>query len=133
MEIKIDQVSYSDITVIMYHYVREIKKSSYKNIKGLETKYFIEQIKYLHKNYNIIRTEQLIESIQNNLKLPSKALLLTFDDGYADHFNNVFPVLKEYNIQGSFYIPAKVVIDNEVLDVNKIHFILASETNTTRI
>ena len=133
MEIKIDQVSNSDITVVMYHYVRDIKKSFYNNIKGLETKCFIEQIKYLNKNYNIIKMEELIESIENNLKLPSKALLLTFDDGYADHFNNVFPVLKEYSIQGSFYIPAKVVIDNEVLDVNKIHFILASETNTTRI
>jgi peptidoglycan/xylan/chitin deacetylase (PgdA/CDA1 family) len=133
MEIKIDQVSYSDITVVMYHYVRDIKKSSYKNIKGLETKCFIEQIKYLKKNYNIIRIEELIESIEKKIKLPPKALLLTFDDGYADHFKNVFPVLKEFNIQGSFYIPAKAVIYNEVLDVNKLHFILASETNTTKI
>ena len=77
--------------------------------------------------------EELIESVKNNLKLPSKALLLTFDDGYADHFNNVFPVLKEYNIQGSFYIPAKTVIDHQVLDVNKLHFILASETNFIKI
>ena len=133
METKIDQVSYSDVTVIMYHYVRGIKNSSYKNIKGLETRYFSEQIKYLCKNYNIIRIEELIESIENNLKLPSKALLLTFDDGYYDHFKNVFPILKEHNVQGSFYIPAKAIIDHKVLDVNKIHFILASQTNYKKI
>ena len=57
METKTDQANYSDITVIMYHYVRGIKKSLYKNIKGLETNCFIEQIKYLSKNYNIIRIE----------------------------------------------------------------------------
>ena len=133
METKIDQANYSDITVIMYHYVRDIKKSLYKNIKGLETNCFIEQIKYLNKNYNVIRMEELIESMKNNLKLPTKALLLTFDDGYVDHFNNVFPVLEEYNIQGSFYIPAKTVIDHQVLYVNKIHFILASEINSIKI
>jgi peptidoglycan/xylan/chitin deacetylase (PgdA/CDA1 family) len=133
MEIKIDQVSFSDVTVVMYHYVRHIKKSSYKNIKGLETKSFINQIKYLRKNYNIIRIEDLIDSIKNKSQLPSKALLLTFDDGYSDHFHNVFPVLKKFNIQGSFYIPAKAIIDHQVLDVNKIHFILASEINTIKL
>ena len=95
METKIDQVSFSDVTVVMYHYVRHIKKSSYKNIKGLETKSFINQIKYLRKNYNIIRIEDLIDSIKKKSQLPSKALLLTFDDGYSDHFHNVFPVLKK--------------------------------------
>ncbi len=116
----------SDISVIMYHYVRDIKNSSFPAIKGLELNLFVEQIQYLKKHYHFVTTEEIIDSINNNTKLPSKAVLLTFDDGYKDHYQNVFPILHDLKIQGSFYIPAKTVIDRQVLDVNKIHFILAS-------
>jgi len=53
-------------------------------------------------------------------------LLLTFDDGYKDHFEFVFPILDELGIQGSFFPPVKAIQEYQVLDVNKIHFILAS-------
>lgn len=117
------------VTIIMYHYVREIEQSRYPNIKGLEIKQFKEQIVYLNKHYIFITMEQLIDSIYNNSLLPDKAVLLTFDDAYIDHFTQVFPVLLENNIQGSFFPPAKAIKENTVLDVNKIHFILASCEN----
>lgn len=52
--------------------------------------------------------------------------MLTFDDAYIDHFTNVFPILKKHHIQGAFYPPVKAITEHRVLDVNKIHFILAS-------
>ena len=39
---------------------------------------------------------------------------------------SVFLILQRKGIQGSFFPPAKAIIENKVLDVNKIHFILAS-------
>ncbi len=53
-------------------------------------------------------------------------MLLTFDDAYKDHFDYVFPYLEHEHIQGAFYAPVKAVTENTVLDVNKIHFILAA-------
>lgn len=122
--------SNNKVTIIMYHYVREIEKSRYPNIKGLEARNFKEQIIYLKKHYNFITMEQFIDSIDLKITLPPKSVLLTFDDGYIDHFTQVFPILVEQNIQGSFYIPVKTVIHNKLLDVNKIHFILSSCTDT---
>lgn len=58
--------------------------------------------------------------------LPDNALLLTFDDGYIDNYLTAYPLLKERGMQGSFFIPAKTFTENVLLDVNKIHFILAS-------
>lgn len=58
--------------------------------------------------------------------LPEKALLLTFDDGYIDNFTVAFPLLKERKMQGAFFIPGKTITENVLLDVNKIHFVLAS-------
>jgi hypothetical protein len=58
--------------------------------------------------------------------VPEHPVLLTFDDAYADHFETVFPILHHEGIQGAFYPPVKAITEHTVLDVNKIHFILAS-------
>ena len=117
----------------MYHYVRDLKYSRYPDIKGLDISLFYEQIKYLKKHYQFITMEMLMDSIENNKSLPNKSILLTFDDAYSEHFNYVFPFLDKHKIQGSFFPPVKAITENKVLDVNKIHFILASENNKSKI
>ncbi len=114
------------LNIVMYHYVRDLNNSRYPEIKGLDLSLFKQQIKFLNTNFNIISPEMLIDAVENNTSLPDKSILLTFDDGYIDHYTNVFPVLKEYNLSGVFSVPAKVIEKNKVLDVNKIHFLLAS-------
>ncbi len=123
----------NNLTIVMYHYVRDLKNSRYPDIKGLDIDLFKEQINYLRKHYNIISMEEVIYSIDNQDKIPKKSVLLTFDDAYAEHYNNVFPILDKYKIQGSFYTPAKAIIEHTVLDVNKIHFILASVKEKNQI
>lgn len=114
------------LTIIMYHYVRDLKNSRYPGIKGLQTELFKEQIGYLKKHYNFVKIEEVIAAFAGEYELPNHPVLLTFDDAYADHFNTVFPILKHEGIQGAFYAPVKAITENKVLNVNKIHFILAS-------
>ena len=123
----------NNLTVVMFHYVRDLKNSRYPQIKGLDRELFIEQIEYLMRHYNFVTMEQVIAAKRGNSNLPEKAILLTFDDGYSDHFNLVYPILKNRGIQGSFFAPIKALTENIVLDVNKIHFILASCDNVRKI
>ena len=108
----------------MYHYVRELKSSKYPRIKGLDYSYFLDQIDYLKKTYRILSIEDFINNDFDNSK---KNCVLTFDDGYIDHYEYVFPTLIENNIKGAFYIPVDTINENVLLDVNLIHIILASE------
>lgn len=117
------------ITVVMYHYVRDLKNSRYPSIKGLDVENFKGQIEFLKKHYHFVTIEQVIDAYQDNSQLPPHPVLLTFDDAYADHFTYVFPILVRENIQGAFYPPVKAITEHTVLDVNKIHFILASTPN----
>lgn len=117
----------------MYHYVRDIKKGKYPEIKGLEYSLFCEQIHYLNKNYCIISIDELIAHVYEKTKLPENAVLLTFDDGYIDHYKYVFPLLDSLKIKGSFYIPAQTIAEHKVLDVNKIHFILVLEPDKKKL
>ena len=104
------------LTVIMYHYVRERSYTRYPEIKSLLTSEFKEQLAYLTKHYTFVSMDDCINALQNNYVLPSDACLLTFDDGYIDHFITVFPILEENNIQGCFFPPAKAILDREVLE-----------------
>lgn len=114
------------LTIVRYHFVRELKKSRFPEIKGLDTKLFREQIEFLAGHYNIITMEDLIGSLYEERSLPPFPALLTFDDGYIDHFVNAFPILDEKGLQGSFFVPGQAVMEHRVLLANKIHFILAA-------
>jgi peptidoglycan/xylan/chitin deacetylase (PgdA/CDA1 family) len=113
------------VTIIKYHYVRDLDNSEYSNIKGRKIEEFIEQIKYFMKHYNIISMETFLDSLINSTLLPPKSILLTFDDGYSDHYNNVYPFLLEENLSGAFFLPFKAINEKIVLDVNKIQLILS--------
>ncbi len=121
------------VTIVMYHYVRDLKNSRYPSIKGLDVKLFKEQVSYLNKNYHFVTAEEVIDAIENDKVLPPKSVMLTFDDGYADHFDYVFPFLDKLGIQGLFFPPAGAILDHSLLDVNKIHFILAAEDDKSKI
>jgi peptidoglycan/xylan/chitin deacetylase (PgdA/CDA1 family) len=106
------------VTIVMYHYVRDLLYSRYLNINGLDVSLFKKQIQYIKKHYTIIKMEDLIDAIRIKQKLPNNSILLTFDDGYRDHFDFVFPYLYELGIQGSFFPSAKSIKSLNVLDVN---------------
>ena len=113
----------------MYHYVREFSLTSFPNIKGLLTSEFAYQIDYFRKQKYFVTIEQCISALKGGCVLPSNSILLTFDDAFLDHYNNVFPILDKYNIQGCFFPPVKAVVENKVLEVNKIQLILSKVGN----
>lgn len=112
--------------ICMYHYTRDLKHSRYPNIKGMDIGMFRKQMEFFKENFNVVRMEDVIAAIKGIVQLPENALLLTFDDGYIDNFTYAFPILEEFGFQGSFFIPGKTFCTHQLLDVNKIHYILAS-------
>lgn len=77
--------------------------------------------------------EMLINAFEHQTPLPDNPVLLTFDDGYIDHYLTVFPMLMEHGIRGAFYPPIQAVTEGTILDVNKIHLILAAGRNVSDI
>lgn len=112
--------------IVMYHYTRDLQHSRYPEIKGLNVCQFRKQIEFLKNHFSIVTMEEVIEAVRGTNSLPDKAVLLTFDDGYIDNYTYAFPILEEAKVQGSFFIPGKTFTTHQLLDVNKIHYILAS-------
>ncbi len=119
--------------IIMYHYVRELPLTRYPKIKGLLLSQFKEQLDYLSaQGFHYVSASQVVEAAAGDY-LPEKSVLLTFDDGYLDHYTNVFPVLRSRGIPAFFSMPGKILAEKKVLDVNKIHFLLASRESKSLI
>lgn len=54
-----------ELTVVMYHYVRDLKNNRYPNIKGLDLKDFKAQIAYLKSKYEMVRLEDIIRKYES--------------------------------------------------------------------
>ena len=121
------------LTVVMYHYVRDLPRSQFPGIKGLLLHEFDQQLDYITAHYTVCSLRQIINAVEGRDPLPPSACLLTFDDGLSDHYLNVLPRLVSRGLVGSFFVPARPVVEHRVLDVHKIHFVLAAANDTERL
>lgn len=76
--------------VLMYHAVLEDGKSC--NDWAVTESTFREHMNWLtdHGYTSVLPSE-----LAAGMPLPEKAVLITFDDGYADNYTNAFPILQE--------------------------------------
>jgi peptidoglycan/xylan/chitin deacetylase (PgdA/CDA1 family) len=121
------------VTIIMYHYVRDLAHSRYPRIKGLSTDRFERQLDHIAANYTVCSLGDLLAACRDGHPPPRNACLLTFDDGFADHFTTVFPRLLARGFTGSFFPPARAILEHSLLDVHKIHCILACTTDSAAL
>ena len=93
------------LTIVMYHYVRELERTRYPAIKGRRTSEFRAQLAWLRRHHTPVTMAEVVHASRSGDPLPPRAVLLTFDDGYADHYTNVFPLLFDAGVQGAFFPP----------------------------
>jgi peptidoglycan/xylan/chitin deacetylase (PgdA/CDA1 family) len=113
------------LTIIMYHYVRDLSHTAYPGIKGLRTAWFEGQLDYVDRHYTVCSLADVLRAIRGERALPHNACLLTFDDGLRDHYETVFPRLAARNYTGVFAVSGGTLNQDFVLDVHKVQFLLA--------
>lgn len=89
---------------------------------------FEKQLAYLLEHYTPVRMDEILAAYQKNdfSDIPENGFVLTFDDGYIDHYEVVYPILKKVGVQGVFFPNTMAWKENKLLTVNRIHFILAA-------
>lgn len=63
---------------------------------------------YLKRHYNIISLNDYLETVNNNRKLPSNAIVITFDDGHASNYV-LLPVIKKMEIPVTIFLCSSIV------------------------
>ena len=96
-----------EIPVLCYHRIRTILPNDGENMKtySVSPSQFAEQMKTLHDNgFHTISPEQLYEYLVHTGKLPSKPILITFDDTREEQYRLGAAELKKYGFKGLFFI-----------------------------
>lgn len=112
--------------VVMYHYVRDSRTTAFPDIRALAPALFRQQLDWLQANYTVVTQAELEAALAAGGTLPANAALLTFDDGFVDHFDTACPMLVERGLTGTFFLsqdacgPAP-----RLLNVHKTQFLLA--------
>jgi peptidoglycan/xylan/chitin deacetylase (PgdA/CDA1 family) len=117
----------------MYHMVRSTAAGVIGRLKGLELPAFREQLAYIRAHYTPVGLFDLVAAANSAGQLPPRPIVLSFDDGYAGHYDVVFPLLADAGIPAAFFPVASALVDRSVVDINKVQCILAASDRVERL
>ncbi len=95
------------VPILLYHYVEYVKDPGDKIRISLNIQPFVfeSQLKTLTEaGYTFMTPSDIPDLFNGSRKLPEKAVILSFDDGYRDFYTDVFPLLKKYQAKAVAYI-----------------------------
>jgi len=91
------------VPILMYHSVNDTPVGAEQ--LSVKTGDFEAQIKYLSDNgYTSLSFDEL--KTAGNYKKP---IIITFDDGYSDNYENAYPILKKYNFKATIFIVSSYI------------------------
>lgn len=97
------------VPILMYHYVSELPSNPdhYRRDLTVLPENFEAQLQYLSgAGYHAITLTDLHLHLTQGYPMPEKPIVLTFDDGYRDAYETVFPLLLDYGFTGTFFVLA---------------------------
>lgn len=84
-----------NVPIIMYHGILNDKKLQGEYV--ISPQQFEDDLKNLKAmGYTTIVMKDLINYVYNDVALPEKPIILTFDDGYYNNYVYAYPLLKQY-------------------------------------
>lgn len=95
------------VPILMYHYLSTPPADAnvYRQDLSVSPDLFAAQLdRMLADGYQTITLYDLYAHLAQGAPLPEKPVILTFDDGYRDNYENAFPLLKERGMTATFFI-----------------------------
>ncbi|MDX8045609.1 polysaccharide deacetylase family protein [Gracilibacillus sp. S3-1-1] len=103
----------TEITILMYHRVipeDKLEDNHFEQDGSIVSTIvlkedFEEQMQLLHDNgYITLTLEELALFIKNELDIPKRSIVLTFDDGFKDNAIEVAPILREHHFHATSFV-----------------------------
>lgn len=95
------------VPILMYHYISVPPPDAdiYRLDLSVTPDQFANQLRWLRDNgFTTISLDDLYAALTGGARLPERPVILTFDDGYADAYDYAFPLLREYDMIGTFFV-----------------------------
>jgi peptidoglycan/xylan/chitin deacetylase (PgdA/CDA1 family) len=92
--------------ILMYHSVRKDPRQTMDTLGGIvhSEAVFRKQMELLARDFRPITLDMLVEYLQMGREVPQRAVVVTFDDGYADNHQVAMPILNQTDVPAIFYV-----------------------------
>ena len=70
---------------------------------------FRECLAFFRRHYTVVTLDDVLASLQSKKRLPSRPLLITFDDGWSDTLHTAAPILAEHNFPAVCFIASDAI------------------------
>ena len=100
-------LSKKQVPVLCYHHIRDAKPRDSENMKSysVSPSSFAAQMKALSDSgYSAVLPDQLYDYLVNNVELPAKPVMITFDDTDGEQFSIGATEMQKYGFKGVFFI-----------------------------
>jgi peptidoglycan/xylan/chitin deacetylase (PgdA/CDA1 family) len=85
-----------NVPILIYHHVAPDLPAEGEDFNTVTTEAFARQLQWLADTGHVsISVAELFNAFHYDLPLPSKPVILVFDDGYADIYELAFPLLRD--------------------------------------
>lgn len=114
------------VPVLLYHHLLKKDENIFSDNKAIiSVESFEEQMRVVYEEgYKTISLEELRLFLSNEMQLPRKSILITFDDGYKSNVQYAYPILKKYNFKAAIFIVSSMICEEtSEFDPKMIQFI----------
>jgi peptidoglycan/xylan/chitin deacetylase (PgdA/CDA1 family) len=100
------------LTAVMFHRVLDPADPDYPQadpVYTISTPLFEQLLGFFHDHYAVVDLQGVLNAHAGTRKLPHNALLITFDDGWADNYRYAAPLLRARNMPAVIFVAAQAV------------------------
>ena len=91
--------------ILEYHQVTDAPLDPDFEVYNVPPAEFAAQLDYLQaEGYTTITLQDFMRVVHGKGKLPDKPIVLTFDDGYADNYSTMLPILESRKMTAVVYV-----------------------------
>lgn len=87
--------------ILVYHRIAETGVDPWQS--SVTPQHFAEHLEVLGKHWKPMALRQFVEAQQGGA-VTDRSVVITFDDGYANHRHTVLPLLEQFDIPATFFI-----------------------------
>src|SRR5690242_8582333 len=95
------------LRILMYHRVAELKDTPTVDSRSVSAtpSAFTEQMRHLSKHYRVVSMPEVLDAVERKRDLPERSVLITFDDAYSDFADIPWPILKQFRLPATLFVP----------------------------
>lgn len=109
-----------DLKILAYHRICDTDELNDPELVSATRSDFEWQVGHLRQHYVPMTFADILERISRGRKLPRNAVVITFDDGFADNYTNAYDVLRRYGVPATFYITTRYIGTNRSFWFNEL-------------